>query len=1046
MPTPTRPRGYLAIILHAHLPYVRHPEHERFLEESWFFEAATETYLPLLQVLDDLVAGEVDFRLSISLSPTLLSMFDDELLRERLDRHLAALEELSEREVARLRRDAVLREVAAFYHERFRILRRLYNAGYGRDLTAAFRRLQDLGRVEVLAGPATHAYLPLLCREPASARAQVAVGVDHYRRVFGREPQGFWLPECGYSRGLDAVLGEQGLRYFCVEAHGLLRGSTRLRYGLYAPVVCPSGVAAFARDPESARQVWSREDGFPGDPAYREFHRDVGFELPAELLGPYFAADGHRAPTGLKYYRVTGKGERKQAYVRKQALARTAEHAREFLAQRCEQVEWLAPRMDRTPLVVAPYDAELFGHWWFEGPEWLDGLLRDIAREPETQPPALRTVTLSSYLAEYPEGQVVEPCESSWGQGGYHEVWLDRTNDWVYPLLYRAARRMARLAAAPSAGRRRRALQQAGRELLLAQSSDWTFHQKTGSARDYARRRADEHLKNFFTLTRTLDTRTSEETATLDEDLLAMLEAKDNIFPDLDVKLFAGGAPASLLAGAVPGSPSHVAFLTAELAPLVKVGGLADVAGALPQALTRFGVWVTVVLPAYGTIDRGKHRLRPLRRDLEVQVGAEKQRFHVLEVWPPQPGVRWLLIDCEPYFGREGVYVEPVTKAEYEDTAERFAFFGRAALESLRVLGEPVDVVHCHDYHTAPAVVLLKREMRGDPVLGRAASVFTIHNLAHQGLCGPEALDLIGVPRSECRPGSDFEYYGKVNWMKLGITHADKVSTVSRTYAREICEDPVQSAGLGGVLAARRGDLFGIANGIDTAEWDPARDKHLPAPYDAKDLSGKREAKRVLLEKVGLAASALDAPLVGIIGRLVNQKGLDLVQEGLEDVLALGANLVVLGTGLEEFEVFLREAESEHPGRVAAKILFDNALAHLIEAGVDLFLMPSHYEPCGLNQLYSLRYGTIPVVRETGGLVDTVRDADAHADGFGFSFQPYEAGAMLDALERAVRAYRDPPRWQGIIQRAMARQHGWGVSALEYLAMYREAMRSRAAG
>ena len=1044
------PQGYLGLVLHAHLPFVREPRHERFLEENWFYENVTETYLPLLLMLEDLVRDGVDFRLTISLTPSLVSMFRDELLQERYEARLDELIDLAETEHASIGGDPARAEVARFYHERFSRLRSFYRDDCQRDLTAVFRRLQDRGVIELLTSAATHGFLPLLRHEPSSVETQVELGVQYYRECFGRQPQGFWLPECGYYPGLEAVLHRHGILYFILEAHGVLHGSSRARHGLYAPLVCPNGVAAFGRDPECSRQVWSAEEGFPGHPDYREFYRDIGFDRPLEEIAPYIGPDGIRTQTGIKYHRITGGDGEKEVYVRARAMQRAVAQAGQFLQWRREQIEWLAERMDRRPFVVAPYDAELFGHWWFEGPEWLGFLLRKIAFEQHS----LVTATPSEYLAEYPGGQVSQPGHSSWGQNGFNQVWLNRSNDWMYPRLHRVAETMSRLAHVHrgASGGVRRLLNQAGREALLSQASDWAFILKTDTATEFATRRVEESIGNFDALVAPLlagggggsEAGSGAELPAETLRLVADLEERDSIFRDfLQFEVFAPRAPRD--AASCPLDPRHVVFLSAEAVPFVKVGGLADVAGALPAALASLGVRVTLILPAYRSIDREKHGVRPLRDGCPLRVGAEELAFRVLEARSPADGVRVLLIEQQQLFGRDGVYVDPSSGAEYPDTDLRFVFFTRAALEALRLLREPVDVLHSHDHQTALAGSLLKMQLRQDPVLGLAASVYTLHNLGYQGVYGPEVLDLAGFSRDVFRPGSGFEHFGRVNFMKLGIEFADKVNTVSECYAREICEDPVHiGAGLGDVLARRGRDFTGILNGIDTVEWNPAGDGFLPATYDADDLSGKHAAKRKLFETVGLDAAHIDAPLVGMISRLVDQKGFDLVEARLGRILETGVSLVVLGTGLPRYEEFLRQAAARHPGRLAAEIRYDNALAHLIEAGADMFLMPSLYEPCGLNQIYSLRYGTVPIVRHTGGLADTVPDADRNdGDGVGFSFRPYDGDALVDALERAVQAYRDPGRWRQLVRRGMARDHSWGASALRYLELYRDALRCR---
>ena len=1043
------PKGYLSLVLHAHLPFVRDPKHERFLEENWFYEALTETYLPTLLMLEDLIRDGVDFRLTMSLTPSLISMLEDELLQERYTRKLEGLVELAEKEIDRNRNNPALLDLARFYHERFYSLREYYLHGCGRDLTRGFRRVQETGHLEIITSAATHGFLPHLRYEPSAVRAQVELGVEHYVQRFGRQPQGFWLPECGYYPGLDEVLADCGILYFFVDTHAVLRGSTRAQYGAYAPIVCPSGVAAFPRDSECSKQVWSSSEGFPGDPDYREFYRDIGFEMPLGNIEPYIGPDGIRIQTGIKYHRVTGSSGEKLPYVRAQAMQRAAAHAEAFLNWRQEQVRWLENRMGRPPIIVAPYDAELFGHWWFEGLEWLNFVLRKAAFDQDE----VLTVTPSEYLAEFPESQESTPSLSTWGHRGYTEVWLSGENDWVYPKVHDASRRMAKVASQADGQRGvvRRLLNQAGRELLLSQASDWAFILKTGTASQFATQRVEEGLDNFYSLLEPVERHLEAGGGELSltptaQEHLEELESRHNLFADLRFEVFQEKTPRSRCSS-VP-SAQHVVFLSAEAVPYVKVGGLADVAGALPEALAELGVRVTLILPAYKAVDREKHEAKLVAEGLTAQVGAQEMPFRVLEIEPPAPGVRVLLIDEPELFGRDGVYVNPSTGDEYPDTDSRFVFFTKAALECLRHLGQSVDVIHSHDHQTALAGALLKQEYKNDPILGLAASVYTLHNLGYQGVYRPEVLDLAGIGRQRSRPGTPFEHRGAVNFMKLGIHFADKVNTVSDYYAREICEDPEHiGAGLGEVLRDRGEDFVGILNGIDTKIWNPSDDEYIASAYQADDLEGKRACKEKLFEDMGLDLAHIDAPLVGMITRLVDQKGLDLVEGSFDAILETGVTFVVLGTGLAKYETFFSEAAEKYPGRVAVQLRYDNGLAHRIEAGADMFLMPSLYEPCGLNQMYSLRYGTVPVVRHTGGLADTVVDDDAAAGrgerGVGFSFVAYRNEMLVDAVGRAVRAYEDPNRWRQIQRRGMERDLSWGASARKYLDLYRSALQTR---
>lgn len=524
-------KGYLAIVLHGHLPYVRHPEHDQFLEEDWLFEAITETYIPLINVFDGLLNDGVDFRLSMSLTPTLMTMLTDPLLQHRYVRHINKLIELAEKEVDRTKHMPEFNPLACMYLDLFRNARYVFEEKYGRNLVTAFKKFQDAGKLEIITCGATHGFLPLMMNQKA-VWAQTAAAVQYHEQQLGRAPKGIWLPECGYYEGLEEILKEAGIRFFFTDSHGIFHASPRPKYGVYAPIYCPSGVAAFGRDIESSKQVWSSIEGYPGDFNYRDFYRDVGFDLDYDYIRPYLHSDGVRVNLGIKYYKITGKTEHKDPYIRHWAVEKAAEHAGNFLFNREKQVEWLYDMFKgRKPIIVAPYDAELFGHWWFEGPDWLNFLIRKIAFDQDT----VRLVTPHEYLAENPRCQVSTPSMSSWGYKGYAEVWLDESNDWIYPHLHKAADRMIELARMfPNAeGLLRRALNQAARELLLAQSSDWAFIMKTGSHVEYAVRRTKEHLARFTRLYEDI------KANRIDEGWLADIEYKDNIFPAIDYRIYA---------------------------------------------------------------------------------------------------------------------------------------------------------------------------------------------------------------------------------------------------------------------------------------------------------------------------------------------------------------------------------------------------------------------------------------------------------------------------------------------------------------------------
>ncbi|MEA3189236.1 MAG: 1,4-alpha-glucan branching enzyme [Chthoniobacter sp.] len=523
--------GYLALVLHAHLPYVRHPEYEDFLEEDWLYEAITETYLPLLQVLWRLVDEGVPFQLTMSLTPTLCSMLRDPLLQDRYVRYIERAIALAKRELDRTQNDARLNELARMYLERFITCRNLFVDGWNRDIVGAFARLQERGVLEIITCAATHGFLPLMENFPEAVRAQICIARDHYRECFGRDPAGIWLPECGYVPGLDRVLQEVNIRWFIMDSHGLMFGNPRPRYAIYTPVFTPSGVAAYARDRESSKQVWSAEHGYPGDPAYRDFYRDIGFDLPEEELRPFLPANGPRKFTGIKYHRITGRTKDKDLYNRGWAMGAADSHAGNFMWNRAEQIKHLREVASIDPIVVSPFDAELFGHWWFEGPEFLNLFIRKAAYDQQE----FKLTTPTAYLGDHNTLQLVVPSASSWGHKGYWEVWLDESNSWIYPHLHAAARRMSELARQHKETTDPlldRALRQLARELLLAQSSDWAFLMKTGTARDYATKRTKDHLLRF---TRLYDMIRCKD---IDEKFLQNSEWRDNIFPNLDWRYY----------------------------------------------------------------------------------------------------------------------------------------------------------------------------------------------------------------------------------------------------------------------------------------------------------------------------------------------------------------------------------------------------------------------------------------------------------------------------------------------------------------------------
>ena len=520
-------QGYLSLVLHAHLPFVRHPEHEKSLEENWLFEAITETYVPLLQLLGRWRQEGLNPRLTLTLTPTLCAMLEDPLLQGRYVRHLEGLLELAEKETHRTKWEPAFHHLARFYRERFQRTRDFYLACQGR-LVGAFRAFQDQGCLEIITSTATHALLPLLAQHPPSVRAQILAARDHYRSCFGRDPRGIWLPECAYVQEIEPALLEANLRWFILDSHGLLRARPRPCFALFAPIFTPNALAVFGRDLDSARQVWSRHEGYPGNPRYRDFYRDAGFDLDFDYVKPHLPTPDNRGFTGIKYYRITGPSPRKLPYDRQAALQMADAHAAHFLEARGAQLRPLAPFMDRPPLLVCPYDAELFGHWWYEGPEFLDSVVRRACAQPQ----GLALITPEDYLARHPANQVAAPAASSWGEGGGWQVWLNEKNQWLYPHLHFAQRRMTELARRfPRPGPwQARALKQAARELLLAQASDWPFLLRSETTPAYARKRPTGHLLRFTALYNQLSH------GQLHQPWLAQIESRDNLFPDLDYR------------------------------------------------------------------------------------------------------------------------------------------------------------------------------------------------------------------------------------------------------------------------------------------------------------------------------------------------------------------------------------------------------------------------------------------------------------------------------------------------------------------------------
>jgi starch synthase len=480
-----------------------------------------------------------------------------------------------------------------------------------------------------------------------------------------------------------------------------------------------------------------------------------------------------------------------------------------------------------------------------------------------------------------------------------------------------------------------------------------------------------------------------------------------------------------------------VLIIGSEAQPFAKTGGLADVLGALPPALARLGWDTTVALPRYRGVSNGTHV-----ETFPVTVGGYTRDAGFFEA-PLADGARALLVDCPDLFDRDALY--DVDGKDYDDNARRFAFLARAALEFSARQPIAPSVVHAHDWQAGLVPVYLRSLYAAHPTLAAMPSVFTIHNLAYQGVFSADWLPRLDLGWEQFAIDR-LEYWGRVSFMKGGINDADLITTVSHRYAAEI-QTPEYGFGFDGILRARHDDLVGILNGIDTRDWDPAHDPFLPACFDMKDLSGKRAVKLALLQRYGLPTdeATLERPLIGMVSRMVDQKGFDLIAALENDLPGIEATFVVLGTGEARYQDLWRGLASAFPDRIGARIGFDEELAHLIEGGADIFLMPSRFEPCGLNQMYSMRYGAVPVVHAVGGLADTVRDyAPRRAKPTGFVFHQYSPPALLEALTRALALFKDSRKWQALQVAGMQQDFSWDRSAQEYVKIYERALKKRA--
>ncbi len=486
--------------------------------------------------------------------------------------------------------------------------------------------------------------------------------------------------------------------------------------------------------------------------------------------------------------------------------------------------------------------------------------------------------------------------------------------------------------------------------------------------------------------------------------------------------------------------PLNVLYLSSEVEPFVKTGGLADVSSALPQSIKQLSNEVRIMLPRYGSVSERSAKLHEMIRLKEIPIPLGK-KVHSANVQSSflsnnHTKVQVYFLENKTFFGRAGLYVHPETKKDYPDNDERFIFFCRGVLEVLKKLGWQPSIIHCNDWQTGLVPAYLKTLYKDDPFYRETRTVLTVHNMAYQGVFPLSSFAKTGLPDALLSEDG-IQAQGSLNFLKSGLVFADAITTVSERYAQEIRQSDEYGCGLQHIVERRKQDLTGIINGIDYTVWSPAVDPLIPHRYENRTIDLKVENKKALCTRMKLTFRE-QTPLIGIISRLADQKGFGLIGEVLDELVKIDMQLVVLGTGEKRYHEMFERAAHTYPERIAVQLSFNNELAHLIEAGSDMFLMPSRYEPCGLNQLYSMKYGTVPIVRATGGLDDTVDDVDpVRGTGTGFTFQKYDSAEMLKAIQRAVQVYADQGIWRKIIRNGMSKDFSWEASARKYVQLYR---------
>ncbi|MEW9699836.1 1,4-alpha-glucan branching protein domain-containing protein [Paenibacillus sp. SI8] len=1026
--------GYVAVLLHAHLPFVRQENDLDTLEERWFFEAVVDSYLPLIDMMERLLEDGVRFRLTLSLSPPLLAMMEDQQMRRKLRKHLAARSELAEREVFRLWGDADFAPTAIHYAERYRRLNQLFDR-LGGDLITKLRSLRDTGCVELITCAATHAFLPLVKNDTA-LRAQLEAAVTEFRRHFGAAPAGIWLPECGYTPAVEPHLQALGLRYFVVDAHthalatpagvgtksvlpegtGWVMGEGPNRFmgqivaerpdgseaqvetkgseksdgqvetdgpgrsaeqvetngperpeeqvetngpgrsaeqvetkrpekpsdaaghalpaaGL--PLRTRGGACAFARDLEASAQVWSAVSGYPGDADYREYYRDIGYDLGRaggaewEYIKPYVLPDGERIHTGLKYYRVTGAAasDAKAPYHPERAALKAQQHAEHFVASRVAQLRRLASEREahiaaagnrpsrpaEPPVIVCPYDAELFGHWWYEGPQWLEAVLRglDAARSKQADV-VVSTTTLGDYAAAHAPTREAELPVSSWGRGGYAEVWLQPRSQWVHPQLHAAEDRMLLAArkhpdASLLSELQKRALNQAARELMLAQSSDWTFIIDAGTVVDYAKQRIRTHLEQFHLLLDHIEERPDRRLEKHFSDILDLLEKKTPFLPELHYELYAKFR--------LPADD----FLTARAHPAV--------VGSLPTSLPAYlsaaspGKSLRILMLAWEYPPRIIGGLARAVCDLSKQLAAAGHTVHVITCFSPE---------CHSYELADGVHVHrvPILQSIQSIAFLDWVFQMNMAFADMMIRlsqqDQSFDVIHAHDWLVGYAAKESKRTLR----IPLVATIHATEFGRNQGVLETDIQKRIH--RLEA---------------KLSL-EADHLIACSQYMQTEVIR----------LFELSDNQITHIPNGV--------------GPYASPSPS--LQTTNPVLHSAVIGADTGDR-IICFLGRLVLEKGVHTLIAAMNLVLERfpQAKLVIAGAGPEENS--LRTQACSLGDRVSFTGFLDESDKQLLLHTAELCVFPSLYEPFGLVALEAMASHTPLIVSDTGGLAEIVK-------------------------------------------------------------------------